>query len=298
MWDDAVAAKFRPWEESARRDFEKAVETGAEEGREYFQALLAFVRERMQECVDLCKKSLDKNPAQEEVCKLLGDALHFGTGIIGAELSPEQRRNLEAAAGAYTRAIELRANYYEARIMRANEYHTLEDPDRMRADIESALAQRPGDPLGCWMMGQYYGRSNDAEKALLWYEKGLRSKPDSFANLVNHAVQLSQVGRFDDAAAEVERALKANPAHYFPWYLRGSIRSKNKDMDGAIADLEKSTRLSPTFSSSWYNLGALYYNSKRWLDARGAFDRALQLGHAKRDEIEQILRQIDAKLGD
>jgi len=297
-WDDKVAAKFRPWEESARADFEKAVETGAEEGHEYFQALLAFVREKMQECVDLCKASLQKNSAQEEVCKLLGGALHFGTGLIGAELSPEQRRNLEAAVAAYTRAIDLRANYYEARIMRANEYHTLDDPDRMRADLDSALAQRPGDALGCWMMGQYYGRSNDSEQALAWYEKGLRSKPDSFANLVNHAVQLSQVGRFDAASAEVERAIQANPAHYFPWYLRGSIRSKNKDIEGAIADLEKSTRLSPTFYSAWYNLGALYYNSKRWLDARGAFDRALQLGHPKRDEIEQILRQIDAKLGD
>jgi tetratricopeptide (TPR) repeat protein len=217
VWDDDVAARFRPWEEQARLDFEAAAAGGAQEHRATFEALLAFVRERLDECVSLCRQSLADNADQEEVWKLLGDALHFKTGWVGFEATAAQRVLFEEAAAAYSRAIALRVNYYEARIMRANEHHHPGNPDAMRADVDAALAQRPEDPLGCWMKGQYFGTRDPAE-ALRWYERGLRAKPDSFANRVNRAVQLAQGGRNDEAAADVERALAANPAHYFPWY--------------------------------------------------------------------------------
>jgi tetratricopeptide (TPR) repeat protein len=70
------------------------------------------------------------------------------------------------------------------------------------------------------------------------------------------------------------------------------------DHDGAIQDLKRVVRLNPNFYSLWFNLGAAYYLRGRLINSKRAYERALQLGHPKTEEIEKMLRQIDAKLGD
>lgn len=297
-WDDAVAARFRSLEEQARTDFEKAVDTGGGEHAEYFQALLAFARGSLQECVDLCDRSLSKDSSQEEVHKLKADALHFSMGPVGPALTENQKNTIAAAVYHYSEAIRLRANYYQARIMRAQEYFYLQQMKQQKEDLETALALRSDDPLGCFMMGKYYGEQGQLEEALKWYDRGLKAKPDSFANRINRAVILGRQGRDEEALTEAEEALKLNPAHYHVWYLRGALLERKGDHAGALRDLEKAAELGPAFYSVWYNLGAVYYNVRRYREAQAAFENALKLGHPQREQIERRLAEIRRRLAD
>jgi serine/threonine-protein kinase len=283
IWDAEVERPFAPLRKRAEADFRRAVDLGDREMVHYHTALRLFAEGRIAEGLEECARAVKKSPTDEEVHKLQGDLLSFA---VGRE---------EAAISRYSEAIALRPNYYEALIMRANQYSLLGRWEEVRADVERALLHRAGDPLACWLMAKFEFEKGRRQEALKWHELGLKRRPESFVNRIGRAACWAQEGQVDRATAELNRLVQVNPAHYFVWYLRGSVRSKGRDEDGAIEDLKKSATLHPKFSSTWFNLGVIHFNKGQWDAAEDGFLRALELGHPQAGQIREILRQVERR---
>ena len=282
IWDKTVSRPFASWKEQARADL-------------IDEAFLAFAEDRLNDCLRHCDKRLMDRPELEEVHKLKGDALLFGTGMsIHGRLNPLQQSLVEEAVLAYDEALRLRPNYYEARMMRG--YALLQEGEGARAieDVQVALRLRPDDALAYWFMGQ---TATDPQDSFEWYDKGFKVRPDSFICRMNRASALGMLGRYREAQEELDRSIGMNPAHYYTFYLRGALRSKTGDMEGAYHDFRKTTKMNAGFQSGWFNLGATAYNTKRYREAVQAFEAALQTGHPQREQILRLLQQARARLG-
>lgn len=71
----------------------------------------------------------------------------------------------------------------------------------------------------------------------------------------NRAQVLAALGRTEEAIAEFDRVIEADP-HYSEYYFdRGNTRSKSGDHVGAIADYEQAMVYSPPFPELYYNRG-------------------------------------------
>jgi serine/threonine-protein kinase len=281
-WDERAAAPYAPWLAAAKKETADP-------------AFVAFAEGRLEECLRVCDARLREKREQEEVWKLKGDALWFGAGSMpDGNPSETQALMLRQAAEAYTEALRLRPNYYEARMMRGYIRKAQGNLPQALEDVSVGHALRPDDALACWFMGQAAG---SPAQALEWYERGLRHRPDSFICRMNRAAALGQLGRLEESAEELERSMGLNPSHHYPFYLRGALRSRRGQMEEAYQDFLAVTARAPGFHSGWYNLGAAAYNTGRYREAIQAMERALSAGHPEREKIESALRAARQKLG-
>jgi tetratricopeptide (TPR) repeat protein len=282
-WSEEVERPYKRW-----KDLAKSVSADA--------AWVAFAEDRMNDALRLCEERLKEKPEQEELWKMAGDTLFLSMGSVeGGNPDPRQGVMIQRAIQAYTEAIRLRPNYYEARMMRGYVLSQGGEFKQGAVDIGVALRLRPDDALACWLMGRAV---NDPSKALEWYDRGLKTHPDSFICRMNRAASLGQTGRYPEALAEIDRSVRLNPSHYYPVYLRASIRSMQGDMESCFQDSKKVVEMAPDFQSGWFNLGASAFNTKRWREAIAAMERALQLGMADRTAAEDTIRKAKRQLGE
>jgi Flp pilus assembly protein TadD len=87
----------------------------------------------------------------------------------------------------------------------------------------------------------------DPGAALEAFEQALAREPDEPAIHTNRASILLQLGREEEAQAEVARALELDPAHAAAWNLRGVFAERRGDPAGA--------RWRPTSARSRRSLG-------------------------------------------
>jgi tetratricopeptide (TPR) repeat protein/predicted Ser/Thr protein kinase len=280
--DRSAPAPFEPWLAQAKSDVAD-------------EAFVAFAEGRLEECLRVVDRRLREKREQEELWKLKGDALWFAMGTaVEGNLDEQQALMIRNAVDAYTEALNLRTNYYEARMMRGYARLTQGNVKLALEDVTVAHKLRPDDALACWFLGK---AATDPARSLQWYEEGLRHRPDSFVCRMNRAATLGQLDRFEEALAELERSMSMNPAHYYPLYLRGALRSKTGWMEEAYLDFKAATERAPLFPSGWYNLGATAHNTGRYREAIAAFERALAVGHPERQKIEGFLRAARQKAG-
>ncbi|MCZ7582488.1 MAG: tetratricopeptide repeat protein [Deltaproteobacteria bacterium] len=118
-------------------------------------------------------------------------------------------------------------------------------------------------------------RDGRFEEAVAAYRRSLGEKESSITrnNLAN---ALKQLGRFDEARAEYENALRLNPQSAVAWYNVGNFRFEvEKDADGAREAYEHATRFAPEMAAAQYKLGTVLASLGRSADARWAFERCV-----------------------
>jgi tetratricopeptide (TPR) repeat protein len=99
-----------------------------------------------------------------------------------------------------------------------------------------------------------------------------------------------------------ERLYPNNPYlrnYYIVYYNdlknRGSIAFNRGRMDSAAIHYNKCTILDPNNPEGWYNLGGAFFNSGRYVKAKAAWDRALQL-NPNYAEVKKVLPMITPQM--
>ena len=62
--------------------------------------------------------------------------------------------------------------------------------------------------------------------------------------------------------------------------------------DSAVQMLEIATKLNPNNTIGFYNLGIALDKKGNFGEAIGAYEKAVELGHSKKEEIQKRIRQI------
>lgn len=220
------------------------------------------------------------------------------------------RTNFEDAQASYTRALDCKPDFTEARLNRANAAYRLREWYVALADLEKVDQVKPDTIALLQLRGliytgmQNYSQAEEAFKKLLSRRAGdfealvnlgtvlyYEGKLDSAETVIVHAIALNakepngyntlalietERGNFDKAMEWVEKALDLRPGDAYFLNNRGYIYLMTNQLPEAVKDIDESMVSDP--SNAWVhrNKGIYYY-------MRGDPDNAIRL-------LDQALR--------
>jgi tetratricopeptide (TPR) repeat protein/predicted Ser/Thr protein kinase len=270
-----------------RAEFQR-IRDAIREARTYSYVGGPDVRARLAQ-VEEAVRELEKTPARDaDTCRMLGVGSYELGDLARAEemlraaerLAPSDRRVSAALARVYVdRALttsgwgehwraeaerfESRARPYLERLEGGDEFLTRDMLSLMRAYFDGdvprvqsicqaafdRLQSRPGEEEYWLVLAVVAHGDSRIEMA----GHALRVRPHFPRALVWRAHVLSQAGRDDEAAADLEHALDLCPRMPEVYVNRAALRSKRGDVRGAIDDATRALELDPSLAPMYMN---------------------------------------------
>jgi tetratricopeptide (TPR) repeat protein len=126
----------------------------------------------------------------------------------------------------------------------------------------------PYDPEAYDLIGRVLAGKGLAPESLFDFEKATRLLPGSAPYLYDYALELSTVNRIDEAQAQVEAAVRADPDMAEAHELLGGLLAGKRQLPEAEREYKEAVRLKPDFSRAQLDLA-------RVLAAEGDLDAAI-----------------------
>ena len=240
----AVLGKRQPAEDAFRRAIDLRPENP--------HARLALARlllnsGDMAESRDLFEEAVQQHPERADA--------HFGYATLLNRVD-----ELEDAIQHYQRALALNGPFGEGYQALADAYRRAGDAaksDEMRASYRKFQDTRL--------------KSDDSLAAEIH-----RLRVDDRRHVAN-ARRLAQKGRYDDAIAELDKALQSNPhsADVHSWFIQ--FYSELEEWEKAESHYRQGLTIDPNWERLHLSFGNLRFAQKRYADAAEAFERALAI---------------------
>jgi cytochrome c-type biogenesis protein CcmH/NrfG len=114
------------------------------------------------------------------------------------------------------------------------------------ASLESVVARDPKNQAAWVQLGNLYFDTRQAQKAVEAYGRALELKPNDPDVLTDQGVMLKELGQFDKAIANFEKANKANPSHVQSLFNLGVVYANDlKDEKKARDAWNKVIQIAP-----------------------------------------------------
>ena len=163
------------------------------------------------------------------------------------------------------------------------------------------------------LMGLILSAQNEVDKALEYYEKGIKIDPN-FATIYNNLGLLFTNDRIDNIKAEncYKKSISLNYKNPEAHNNLGTLYKSLDKLEEAISCFEKAVSIDPKFFHSYHNLGNTYTSMGNFPEAKKNFKKAIKISpthtnshrtlsriinYANDDEhlreMEKIYKQID-----
>jgi tetratricopeptide (TPR) repeat protein len=115
----------------------------------------------------------------------------------------------------------------------------------------------------------YEGALKIAEKLLQVHE--------SWVERERYAACLSNLGRYEEALINDEKAIELNPDYYKAWKSRGDDLLDLNRHEEAISSYDQALKINPDLEHAWHNRGTALTNLGRYKEAISSFDEAIRI---------------------
>ena len=166
---------------------------------------------------------------------------------------------LEDAIKNYSRAIDIKPNFFEAYIKRADAKVVLLKMEEAIEDYNIVLKLSPnGYPEVYYkkalVLGLYSG-NNETILQLCNYAIKLNPKYTEAHYL--RGTTKCYLNDFQGAISDFTETIQMNPSYLDTYLKRGEVKSRLKDYEGAITDFTKAIELNPKNTKSYYYRGII-----------------------------------------
>jgi tetratricopeptide (TPR) repeat protein len=162
----------------------------------------------------------------------------------------------------------------------ANEVRNREAPGSATlggTDDEQTDSQDPKDADSYCARGVARCASGKFDDAIADFNEAIRLAPTVARNWYNRGSTFSDMGQFERALADLDEAIRLNPIHVNAYVNRGNAWFRSGQSDRAIADFSEAVRLDPNFANAFRNRGTAW-DSKGYSDKAAAdFEEAIRL---------------------
>ena len=217
--------------------------------------------------------------------------------------------NLNAAIDDYTEAIKLDPSYLVAYYNRGNAHFNQGDLDAAIDDytevIELVGGGHAGDiPVDSVHIAAFFNRGNahfnqgDLDAAIKDYTEAIALDPSYLFALYNRGNAHFNQGDLGAAIEDYSKAIEIAPDYTFAYNNRGNAHKAQGDLTNAIMDFDNAIQRDADFALAYSNRGDAHRVQGNLPAAIADFQRYLELepAAADRDEIEQTIAQLEAKL--
>ena len=144
-----------------------------------------------------------------------------------------------------TRAIVLKDDFTEARLLRAEALLKMNQTTEVLEDIEAILAQTPDEEAAILLRGKLNEATGNPEAAEADYRSITETNPfNEQAYLYLGQLFITQK-KLTEAIGLFDEAIELNPNFSAAYHERGRAKLLNDDKDGSIEDMKKALELNP-----------------------------------------------------
>ena len=154
----------------------------------------------------------------------------------------------------------------------------------------------------------YYNKGNTLknlkryDKALSFYDKAIKLKPNFVEAYYNKGNTLKNLKRYDDALSCYDQAIKLKPDHAEAYNNKALTFYNLKRYDDALFCYDQVIKLKPDHAEAYNNKGNIFFDLKRYDDALHCYDQAIKLkpDHAEaynnKGNILRVLKNYEEAL--
>jgi tetratricopeptide (TPR) repeat protein len=219
-------------------------------------------------------------------------------------LALQGKGELEDAVASYSKAIDLRPDFWEAWWRRAEIYVKMGQGKQALAELSHVIDRNPTDTIAWLARGAAYNQMHDYKKALADVNKSIELAPKYAAARSGRALVYFNLGKWDKALVDCSKAIELNPASGEAWNTRGAAYCKLNQWEKAITALNKAIELDPRMAEAWNNRGSACTKLRQFDKALADLNKAIHLDPRmarawnNRGWAYSQLRQFDKALAD
>jgi tetratricopeptide (TPR) repeat protein len=173
----------------------------------------------------------------------------------------------EEALALLQKALEINPDLSEGYFNLANLLVQTGKAQEAESALARALVVDPYDAAAYDLFGQVMAMKRDTPAALYNFQKAVHLRPGYPPYLYDHALALVQAGQYDEAKAEVEAAVKADPGYAEAREVLGALYVREKRPDLAINEYRQAIAIRPEMMRVQLNLGLLLYSQGDRIEA-------------------------------
>ncbi|MDD5223410.1 MAG: tetratricopeptide repeat protein [bacterium] len=236
----------------------------------------------------------------------------------GVSYIPE---NYYQAITDFSHAIQLKPNYIQAFLWRANSYKKTDNYELALIDLNHAVKLEPKNPSNYQIRGDLFLELKEYDRAIENFDFIINLEPNKIFGYEAKAYALNRKGDYINSLKEGNKAVELFPDQGDAYFLRGKafyylkyydkaiedftkaiqlfsyspdtyqFRSLayfyNGDYDRAINDMKMMIQLDPQNSRAWYGVGGIYTLKGNKKDALKYLTRAVNMNAKLKEEVQR-----------
>lgn len=215
--------------------------------------------------------------------------------LLGSIWTEEGRR--DDAVTELTEAVRLRPGSAEAQNALGEAYLKFDEPESARAPLERAVKLQPGFSAALVNLGAALLRLGEPVAAGSYLDRGiavLKGAAEGAYPLYLRAKIHMDRGRAEEAAADLNRAVKLRPDFPEAWSDLGEARRTLGDDSGALAALQRAVALAPDDAIAQYRLGSELLAQGKAHDSLEHFQEAVRIDPSDQSALNGLQRALRA----
>ncbi len=121
-----------------------------------------------------------------------------------------------------------------------------------------------------------YLNMGEYEKAVQQLDRALESDPTCIQAYYDRGLAYAQWQHYEQAIADFSRAIELDPRYADAYYNRGLMRARQGDFEQALADYDQAIALNPDAPLVYNSRGNVYHRHKDYARALADYDQAIQ----------------------
>lgn len=188
-----------------------------------------------------------------------------------------ENRNFNEAIQYYTRALELKPNFFEAYENCGESYDALGNFKEAIENYTKAIELKPEDGKTYYNRGVLRNKSGDFKNAVQDFDEAIRLNFNNVNVYASRGNVHRLLGQLDKALEDYGEVIRLNPTDPDAYNSRGVIKRTIGDLNGAIEDYNRAIDLNPEYERAYSNRAIAYRNKGDFNRALSDFTKAIKL---------------------
>ncbi|MCP3875392.1 MAG: tetratricopeptide repeat protein [Desulfobacteraceae bacterium] len=176
----------------------------------------------------------------------------------------------------YTRAIEIKPDFYQAYFNRGCVHHEEKLFTHAIDDYTKAIENKPDFYQAYFNRGDVYYKKKDFTQAIQDFNRVIQAKPASYQAIRKRGLTYARQGNYPLAIQDFNRIIQAKPAFYQAIVERGLTYARQENYPLAIQDLNKTINIKPDFYQAYLWLAKVYVDNHQHEKAIATYSVLIQ----------------------
>lgn len=118
---------------------------------------------------------------------------------------------------------------------------------------------------------------SDFEGAIEDYDKVLEFSPNDIPALYKRALMKNEIGDYEGAIIDLDQTIELYPSYSYAYFYRGVAYNHLQNYDAAIENYSKMLELTPNIAEGHFNKAATYFEMRKYKESLSEYNKALEL---------------------